>query len=152
MLDLYAGSGALGLEAASRGASHVVLVEKNRAAARVAKRNADLVTRAAEHSVAADARPVIVVIPQAAQTFLDAGAEAMPQAFDMVFIDPPYEVDNQALGKNLEALMPLLAPEATVVIERSTRSGRPQVPSNLELVREKSYGDTTLFWLEPRDL
>lgn len=146
VLDLYAGSGALGLEAASRGAGQVVLVENNRAAARIIQANAELVRRAAH--AAPGTVPEITVAAQAVQTYLDAQtADRAP--FDLVFIDPPYEVGNDALLKNLERLVPLLSSEAIVVIERASRTGAPLHPSTLELVRQKPYGDTALYWLEP---
>lgn len=157
VLDLYAGSGALGLEAASRGAGHVVLVEKDRAAARVVRANTDLVKHAWTRSTTSTAPPQITVAIQAVQTYLDTSGRSMTgstdaaaaELFDLVFIDPPYDVGNDALLDNLKALAPLLVPDALVVVERSPRSGEPQYPDTLELVRQKSYGDTALFWLGP---
>lgn len=141
VLDLYAGSGALGLEAASRGASAVTLVERSPAAAQVCRRNAAAVTRAAPPS----ARPAVEVRAVSAQSYL-AGASG---PFDLVFIDPPYDVEDAELLGVLAALVPLLAPHASVCVERSTRTGEPSLPDGLELVRRKDYGETALFWLEP---
>lgn len=141
VLDLYAGSGALGLEAASRGAIAVTLVERSPAAAQVCKRNAAAVTKAAP----ASARPTVEVRAVAAQAYL-AGASG---PFDLVFIDPPYDVDDAELLGVLTAVVPLLAPHASVCVERSTRTGEPTLPDGLELVRRKDYGETALFWLEP---
>ncbi|PJJ63662.1 16S rRNA (guanine(966)-N(2))-methyltransferase RsmD [Compostimonas suwonensis] len=141
VLDLYAGSGALGLEAASRGAATVTLVEKSRAAAEVCRRNTAAILSArppgSELAVEVTSSPV--------QAFLGAsGAE-----FDLVFIDPPYELGEAELLHNLEALVPRLAPHAIVVVERSSRSPRPGLPAGLELDRRKDYGETTLWWLGP---
>lgn len=141
VLDLYAGSGALGLEAASRGAAHVTLVERAAPAAKIARDNAALVRRAAPRGAA----PEIVVSPQAVQSFLDGGLGA----FDLVFLDPPYELDGAELARALESLLPLLADEAIVVVERSARDRSPDWPPGLELERRKDYGETALYWLAP---
>lgn len=138
VLDLYAGSGALGLEAASRGARVVTLVEKNPQAASLCRANAAALAKAAPRTGA----PQITVSGQSVQGFLD-GTSA---GFDLVFIDPPYELSAEELAENLRALAPLLHEEAIVMIERSSRSPEPVWPSGLELDRRKDYGDTTLWW------
>ncbi|KQW07513.1 16S rRNA (guanine(966)-N(2))-methyltransferase RsmD [Leifsonia sp. Root4] len=138
VLDLYAGSGALGLEAASRGARVVTLVEKNQQAATLCRANASAVAKAAPRTSA----PQITVSGQSVQGFLDSTSAG----FDLVFIDPPYELSAEELAENLRALAPLLHEEAIVMIERSSRSPEPEWPSGLELDRRKDYGDTTLWW------
>ena len=138
VLDLYAGSGALGLEAASRGARVVTLVEKNQQAATLCRANASAVAKAAPRTGA----PQITVSGQSVQGFLDSTSAG----FDLVFIDPPYELSAEELAENLRALAPLLHEEAVVMIERSSRSPEPEWPSGLELDRRKDYGDTTLWW------
>ncbi|GAB3576955.1 16S rRNA (guanine(966)-N(2))-methyltransferase RsmD [Leifsonia lichenia] len=141
VLDLFAGSGALGLEAASRGATHVTLVEKNADAAQVCRRNAQSVAKAAPRY----AVPVIEVRGAAVQSYL-AGAGS---TYDLVFIDPPYDVDDDELLAVLTALVPRLAPHATVCVERSTRTPEPTMPAGLVVERRKDYGDTALYWVEP---
>lgn len=143
VLDLYAGSGALGLEAASRGARVVTLVEKNQQAATLCRANASAVTKAAPRTGA----PQITVSGQSVQGFLDSTSAG----FDLVFIDPPYELSAEELAENLHALAPLLHEEAIVMIERSSRSPEPEWPSGLELDRRKDYGDTTLWWAHPAE-
>lgn len=142
VLDLYAGSGALGLEAASRGAASVTLVERHAPAAQVAARNARTV-RAAFRT---DDAPDISVERQSVQAFLE-GASAT--RWDVIMLDPPYDLDEQALGANLSALVPLLADDGAVLVERSSRSPEPTWPDGLERVREKRYGETVLWWAEP---
>lgn len=137
VLDLYAGSGALGLEALSRGAATADLVEKSPRAAAVVERNVRAVARAVPAGRARVHRAAV-------EAFL-RGSTA---AFDLVFIDPPYDLDDAALGVVLELLVARLGPDALVIVERATRSGAPSVPKCVELVRQKSYGDTTLWWLE----
>jgi len=139
VLDLYAGSGALGLEAASRGASHVMLVEKSASAAATCRKNAAVVLKSAPKVGA----PVVLVSAQSVQGFLAAGGEA----FDLVFLDPPYDLGEIELAAALAELVPRLAPDAVVMVERSSRSVEPVLPVGLELDKRKNYGDTTLWWL-----
>lgn len=149
VLDLYAGSGALGLEAASRGAIRVTLVEKHAQAAQVAIRNTAVVRGAFR----GDAAPEINVVKQSVQTFLDAaGARPPGAAWDVALLDPPYDLGERELTANLAALVPLLAPDAAVLVERSTRTPQPSWPEGLTLVREKRHGETALWWAEPTQL
>ena len=136
VLDLYAGSGALGLEAVSRGAASADLVEKSPRAAAIVERNAAKVAK----SVGRDA--AIRVHRSPASAFL--GGPRGP--FDLVFLDPPYDLDEAELTHALALLIPSLAPEATVVLERAGRSPKPTLPAGLEHTRDKKYGDTVLWW------
>jgi 16S rRNA (guanine966-N2)-methyltransferase len=139
VLDLFAGSGALGLEAASRGAAAVTLVERSSAAVQICRRNAAAVLKAAP----ASARPAIDVAATTVQAFLSAsGAE-----FDLVFVDPPYELSDDELVHALATLVPRLAAEAVVCVERSARTGEPVWPNGLTLDRRKDYGETAVWWL-----
>lgn len=135
VLDLYAGSGALGLEAISRGAASADLVEKSPRAASIAARNANAVGRAVP-----GAR--VDVHRAAADAFLRTDT----RSYDLVFIDPPYDVDEAALHTTLVLLVPRLHAGALVVIERATRSGAPTLPSGMAVARSRRYGDTTLWW------
>jgi len=141
VLDLYAGSGALGLEAASRGARIVTLVENSFGAAQLCRKNTDAVLRAAPKKDA----PKIKVTSQAVQSFLAATGEG----FDLVFLDPPYDLPEIELGHNLAALAPLLDEDALVVVERSSRSPEPAWGPGLESDRRKDYGDTTVWYAVP---
>ncbi len=140
VLDLYAGSGALGLEAASRGAVAVALVERDVNAAAVARRNAALVLRAAP----ASARPQLDVATQAVIPWLAAAAGT---SWDLVFVDPPYDLPESDLGAVLHGIAAVLAPDGEVVVERSTRSPDPSLPDGLALDRTKRYGETAVHWL-----
>lgn len=139
VLDLFAGSGALGLEAVSRGAASADLVEKSSRAATVVQRNASRVAKA----VGAD-RPLRVH-----RTSVDAYLRGAQGPFDLVFIDPPYDVSEPELSATLTLLVPLLADGALIVIERASRSPAPVLPEGVESVRSKKYGDTTLWWASP---
>jgi len=136
VLDLYAGSGALGLESASRGAASVDLVEKAPRAAAVAQRNADRVAKAIGAGV------TIRVHRTAAEAFL-RGARG---PYDLVFLDPPYDLGETELTASLALLVPQLTDGATVVVERASRSPAPTLPDGLAATRSRRYGDTALWW------
>lgn len=137
VLDLFAGSGALGLEAISRGAVRAELVEKAARAARVTEKNAARVRRAV-----ADAE--IRVHRADVGPFLSTARGP----FDLVFVDPPYDLTDDALGAALRPLPALVSADAVMIIERASRSAQP-MPAGFTLVRERRYGDTTLWWFEP---
>ena len=144
ILDLYAGTGALALEAISRGASSAILVERDGKAAAVCVKNCQLVQKALEKEGFFEA--ITKVANKSVSSFLAAdGAE-----YDLVFIDPPYEVSNEEVAENLVALAPRLDKDAVVMLERSSRTGAVDLPEELELDEEKSYGDTIVYWLIKR--
>ena len=138
VLDLYAGSGALGLEAASRGAATVVLVESNRTAAGLARANAAVVGRAE-----------IAVRPEAVERALVAGPGAGGEV-DLAFLDPPYDLDEDALADVLTLLVThrWLAPDALVVVERAARSPEPRWPAGLDAAGERRYGETRMWFAD----
>ena len=139
VLDLYAGSGALGLEAASRGAAQVLLVESHKAAAKVIRANAVVI-----------GHPGVRVLADTVERALAAGPPTGLR-FDLVLVDPPYDVTEDALAAELAALVQhqWLAREAFVVVERSSRSPQPTWPDGLELSGEKRYGETAMWFAEP---
>lgn len=141
VLDLYAGTGALALEAISRGANSAVLVEKDGKAAAVCNLNSALIQKALEKEGFFEA--VIKVVHKPVSAFLNTDTAN----YDLVFIDPPYEVANAEVIENLISLAPRLSKNAVVMVERSSRSDNLEIPSGFELDEEKSYGDTTVYWL-----
>jgi 16S rRNA (guanine966-N2)-methyltransferase len=132
VLDLYAGSGALGLEAASRGAGPVVLVDSARQAARVARANAT--------ALGLDAR---VALARAEQV---AAAPQPEGPFDIVLVDPPYETPAGAVEAVLAALEEAgnLAPGAVIVLEGSAKAEPPAPPAGWEWEAPRMYGDTAV--------
>ncbi|MGO2110103.1 MAG: 16S rRNA (guanine(966)-N(2))-methyltransferase RsmD [Pseudoclavibacter sp.] len=141
VLDLYAGTGALGLEALSRGAAEAWFVERAPKAAGLLKRNVRLV----QDAIGAGRRRVRAqVVVSAALAF----AERDGAQYDAVFADPPYEVPNDELEALLAALAARLTPGGVIVLERSTRSSKPAPPASLELTAARSYGDTALLTYE----
>lgn len=131
VLDLYAGSGSLGLEALSRGAERVTFVERDRAALRALERN-----------VATVALPGTTLVTSAVATALRGDLDDAP--FDLVLLDPPYRMPQAQLASVLQALTVHLAVEAAVVLERAARDGAVPWPETLRPGTPRRYGDTAL--------
>ncbi|RDV09198.1 MULTISPECIES: 16S rRNA (guanine(966)-N(2))-methyltransferase RsmD [unclassified Arthrobacter] len=140
VLDLYAGSGSLGVESGSRGARTVELVESDAKASAVCQRNADLINGVL-------GRKAVTVHRSKVEPFLDRAAP--DDTWDLVFVDPPYPLEEEALAAVLQKLSAHLAPAAVVVVERSSRSPEPQWPGALARFAEKKYGETRLWFAEP---
>ncbi len=136
VLDLFAGSGALGLEAVSRGADYALLVESSPAAVRTIRANVASVGLGEVDVRAAPVHRVLAVPPE--------------KPFDLVFIDPPYAMSVEQLTDVLRALVAgWLAPDAVVVVERPSRSEPVQWPSGLVALRDRRYGETKLWYGRP---
>ncbi|MFD5494878.1 16S rRNA (guanine(966)-N(2))-methyltransferase RsmD [Streptomyces sp. NPDC001812] len=135
VLDLYAGSGAVGLEALSRGAGHTLLVEADARAVRTVRDNIR-----ALGLPGADIRP-----GKAEQIVRTPPPAAGP--YDLVFLDPPYNVSDDDLREILLTLRSggWLAEEAVVTVERSTRGGEFGWPPGFDAIRARRYGEGT-FW------
>ncbi|WP_226535336.1 MULTISPECIES: 16S rRNA (guanine(966)-N(2))-methyltransferase RsmD [Streptomyces] len=133
VLDLYAGSGAVGLEALSRGAGHVLLVEADARAARTVRDNARTVGLPGAEVRAGKARQIVQAPPD--------------DPYDLVFLDPPYAVSDDDLREILLTLRTQgwLADEALVTVERSTRGGEFRWPEGFDALRSRRYGEGT-FW------
>jgi len=134
VLDLYAGSGAVGLEALSRGAKHVLLVESGARAARVIRGNIEAI-----------GLPGAEVLIDRVERVLARGPGG--DRYDVVFADPPYALAGQEISAMLAALQDRgwLAPGALVIVERATRSGPVSWPTGFEPDRARRYGEAT-FW------
>lgn len=135
LLDLYAGSGAIGLEALSRGADRAAFVESDAKALRALRAN-----------IAALGLPgEAVVLPGKVSARL-AGEDAQP--YDVVFLDPPYVVTAAALDGVLTALVTSgwLAPAALLVVERASHDIPLALPAPYEAVQERRYGEATLWY------
>ncbi|SJN27346.1 16S rRNA (guanine(966)-N(2))-methyltransferase RsmD [Luteococcus japonicus] len=130
--DLYAGSGGVGLEAASRGASPVVLVEQDQPTARIIKANAGKTKLSAQ------------VVVAGVDSFLarDGG-----QPFDVIWLDPPYPFTNEQISRTLAMALPRLVHNGLIVLERSARSGEPVLPEGTEHW-SRGYGETTLHFCQ----
>ena len=139
VLDLYAGSGALGLEAASRGAFSVLLVESDWAAVATIRKN-----------IAKLALPGVSVRADTVERALLAGPGGQDARCDLVLADPPYDVTEQALCDVLTLLVThqWLSEDAFVVVERSARSPEPRWPQGLDGAGERRYGDTKMWFAD----
>jgi len=134
VLDLYAGSGAIGIEALSRGAADVDFVERDRGAIQVLRSN--LVRTRLEENARVHELDV--------ERFFAVGEGP----WDVVVLDPPYEV--RAIVAPLRALVPHLAPGASVVIKHFWRAEAPEV-EGLAVTRQRRFGETMLTFLEASD-
>lgn len=134
VLDLYAGSGALGLEALSRGATGATFVEADRRALDVLRRNA-----------AAVGLPGVRVLPGSVESVLAGPA---PAPYDLILADPPYDLANDRLAEVLAAVAAggWLAADGVLVVERAARDGEPPWPAGLTGLRTRRYGDTVVHW------
>jgi len=136
VLDLWAGTGALGLELASRGASAAVFVERERTALTALRANVGTLNEAAGPSLTVLPGDVLTVAPR------------LVGPFDIVVADPPYGLVGAAVTGVLVALVSAgaLAAHADLIVERSTRSGEIDWPEPLAATRTKRFGDTLLCY------
>jgi 16S rRNA (guanine966-N2)-methyltransferase len=136
VLDLFAGSGAVGLEALSRGAEHALLVESAVRAVRVIRAN-----------IASTGLAGAEVVSDRVERVLARGLAPGDRPYDIVFADPPYALPGEDVTRVLSALADRnwLAPAALVIVERATRSGPVRWPEGFTPDRARRYGEAT-FW------
>jgi 16S rRNA (guanine966-N2)-methyltransferase len=136
VLDLYAGSGAVGLEALSRGAAHVLLVESGARAGRVIRENIEAIGLTGAE-----------VVTGRVERVLARGPDRDGGPYHVVFADPPYALADDAVTSMLTELgaRGWLASGALVVVERATRSGPLRWPAGYQADRARRYGEAT-FW------
>jgi 16S rRNA (guanine966-N2)-methyltransferase len=154
VLDLYAGSGAVGLEALSRGAEHVLMVEHGARAARVIRQNIEAIGLPGAAVVADRVERVLARGPEQHGPGHHGPGHHGPghhgpgeHGYDVVFADPPYAMPEAEVTRMLSALAEngWLAPGALVIVERATRSGAPGWPDGFVPDRARRYGEAT-FW------
>jgi 16S rRNA (guanine966-N2)-methyltransferase len=132
VLDLYAGSGAMGLEALSRGAETAVFVEDDRDAVRTIQRNLDKLKLLGTRVVRGDATRFLAT---------DSGV------YDLVLVDPPYDRWEQLQPRLARYLPPRVAPNGLVVLETAAREPEPELPLELRTSRRYGAARITLFEL-----
>lgn len=137
VLDLYAGSGALALEALSRGAASAILVESDAAAAAAIRANIETLGFAGR--AALRAAPVAGVL-----------GGPPPELFDLALLDPPYDTPGEEVGATVARLVTAgwLAASATVVVERPAGSSPLPLPEGWESTWERCYGDTLVLFAQ----
>lgn len=135
-LDLYAGSGAVGAEALSRGVAHVDSVEHHALTAKICQENLALI-----HGASGDFQ----VFPTTAKKFLDVSADKI---YDIIFMDPPYDVANQVIEEILEQIgnRGLLKPDGVIVVERESREPAFKWPTSFAELKVRSYGQGSMFY------
>jgi 16S rRNA (guanine966-N2)-methyltransferase len=131
VLDLYAGTGALGIEALSRGAARAVFVERDAAAARVLRENLRALGLGEERAEVRRGEALAVL----------ESARKAQETYDLLFIDPPYSRARDWQEQLAAGIPPVLAPDARVVVE-SGRRAQLELPVAVE--RERRYGDTSI--------
>ena len=143
VLDLYAGTGALGIEALSRGAEAAVFVDASPAA----------VTAVRDNLARSGLEDGTTVHRSDVRRFLER-KPADPKGFDLVFLDPPYESGGSELDPVLELLdvKPLLREGFTVVLSRGSRSSKDEIPLHWAVARRLSYGDSVVMLFRSRNL
>ena len=139
VLDLYAGSGALAFEALSRGAARADMVDSSRQAARAMSRNAA--------KMGYEDRTRIHTLD--ALAFVQSDRVSSP--VDLVFVDPPYDLAQNALAAVLAGLAAHLSPDALVIVERSTRSQAPDLPDGLVCEDHRHWGETAAWFIGRAD-
>lgn len=138
VLDLFAGTGAIGLEALSRGAGLVHAVEKNDGACRTIAKNAELVAKAKTPGE-------FHLYSMSAHKFLEIPSTTK---YDIVYLDPPYDFSDVELYKALVQLRmgEYLKAEVVVAVERASKSGGMKWPSGYESGRERNYGQAVIYY------
>ena len=129
VLDLYAGSGSFGLEALSRGAEQATFVESGRKALAALDKNVDTIGLGG------------VIINSTVQSFLKRSAGP----FDLVFMDPPWDMSSEDMSTDLADLDRLLGPKAEIIFSRRHGDDPPNIPKNWRVATDKRYGDTRIF-------
>jgi 16S rRNA (guanine966-N2)-methyltransferase len=137
-LDLFAGSGAIGLEALSRGASLVHAVEKEESAMRTINKNAEIVQ-------ASKTTGEFHLYSMSAQKFVESSA---PASYHIIYIDPPYDFPDGELNVLLEKLIAgdFVRPDALIVVERASKSVALKWPQGYEGLRERNYGQAHIYY------
>ena len=143
ILDLYAGSGAVGLEALSRGAAHVLLVEDHAGAAQVIRDNAATLGLPGAEVATCPVERLVAGAPAA-----DGPAQRARAPYDIAFLDPPYELADAKVRAVLTGLRShgWLVEAAVVVVERASRGGELIWPPGFDGDRSRRYGEATLWY------
>ncbi len=149
VLDLFAGTGALGIEALSRGARELVAVESSAPAAALIAQTLTALkhNRSWEHGMSAR------VVKARAEKYAASASASAIEPFDMVFIDPPYAFETNNCNQLLADLADreLTSSNTVIMLERSTRSEAPTAPNNWEITDRRDYGETAVYYIEPSE-
>ena len=147
VLDLFAGTGALGVEALSRGARELVAVESAAPAAALIAQTLTALKRNRAWEPGMSAR----VIKARAEKYAASASAVAP--FDVIFIDPPYAFETEACNQLLAdlAARELTGDDTVIMLERSTRSAEPTAPEGWAISNRRDYGETAVYYIEPAE-
>lgn len=147
VLDLFAGTGALGVEALSRGARELVAVESAAPAAALIAQTLTALKRNRAWEPGMSAR----VIKARAEKYAASASAVAP--FDVIFIDPPYAFETEACNQLLAdlAARELTGDDTVIMLERSTRSAEPTAPEGWDITDRRDYGETAVYYIEPAE-
>lgn len=147
VLDLFAGTGALGIEALSRGARELVAVESSAPAAALIAQTLTALKHNRSWELGMSAR----VIKARAEKYAACASAVAP--FDVIFIDPPYAFETNDCNQLLADLASreLTSSNTVIILERSTRSEAPTAPNNWEITDRRDYGETAVYYIEPSE-
>ena len=142
VLDLFAGTGALGIEALSRGARLLVAVESSGPAAAMLGRSLARLKQSKAWNADMSAR----VVKAKAEKYVNAPGAS----FDLIFIDPPYAFDTNNCNDLMQMLVTngIVDPRGVIMLERSARSEEPTAPDGWEITQSRKYGETAVFYFE----
>ncbi|PWG60105.1 16S rRNA (guanine(966)-N(2))-methyltransferase RsmD [Bifidobacterium catulorum] len=142
VLDLFAGTGALGIEALSRGARSLVAVESSGPAAAMLGRSLARLKQSKAWNADMSAR----VVKTKAEKYVNAPGAS----FDLIFIDPPYAFDTNNCNDLMQMLVTngIVDPRGVIMLERSARSEEPTAPDGWEITQSRKYGETAVFYFE----
>ncbi len=145
VLDLFAGTGALGIEALSRGARELVAVESSAPAATLIAKTLTTL----KHNRSWEMGMVARVVKARAEKYAAAAAAVSP--FEVIFIDPPYAFETESCNQLLAGLADggLTNERTVIVLERSTRSEEPSAPAEWTITDRRDYGETAVYYIEP---
>jgi len=149
VLDLYAGSGALGLEALSRGAARATFVERDRRALAALRRNVESTGLGEAEIRGTSVERAVRTPPACGPAGHEAAAREAAARADLVLADPPYTVPASSVTDVLQSLVESgwLADGAVLVVERPTRERPPSWPGDLDVLQSRRYGETVLWYL-----
>lgn len=144
VLDLFAGTGALGIEALSRGARELVAVESSAPAAALIAQTLTALKHNRSWELGMSAR----VIKARAEKYAACASAVAP--FDVIFIDPPYAFETEACNQLLTDLAgrELTGDDTVIMLERSTRSAEPAAPEGWTISDHRDYGETAVYYIE----
>ena len=145
VLDLFAGTGALGIEALSRGARELVAVESSAPAATLIAKTLTTL----KHNRSWETGMVARVVKARAEKYAAAATAVSP--FEVIFIDPPYAFETESCNQLLAGLADggLTNERTVIVLERSTRSEEPSAPVGWTITDRRDYGETAVYYIEP---